>query len=386
MRRILGGLALTLGILALVLGIRASWVYDQLAKLPLDQRTTAVSEGTGVSGTLLSAPDGKTIKVDPFTNATVRNTREVIGIPGRVEESRRDDNAFWELGLSTEVVGRGVLKQTIDGVSIDRRTGMATNCCTDFMSAGTLADPGAMVEMQHKGLFFTFPLDAQKQSYPFWDADLMDSRDAAFVRTETVKGLDTYVYEQVIPTTELKRTATTVPRSVFGGGTGSVPAHQTYANTRTFWVEPATGVIIRAQENIDKKLVSDAGTITLLKGVIGYTDQTQQQQADDYAGKARALKIVNGSLRPLGLLLGTLLSLAGLALLFSGRREPGRHLEGATPRTGASVREEQPYEPVAATGSYSAGAAADDDRTQPLPEATYRPEPYPSRPTHPDDI
>lgn len=333
MRRILGAIAITLGILSLVLGVRSDWVYDQVAVAPLDQRTTAISEGQA-SGNLLSAPDGRTLKVTPFNDTTVRNTREVIGIPGRVEDAKRDDNAFWELGLSTEVVGKGVLRQSIDGVSIDRRTTMATNCCGDFMSAGTLANPGAMVDMAHKGLFFTFPIDAQKQSYPFWDGDLLDAVDASFVRTEKVQDLDTYVYEQVVPAAPLKHTDVTVPRTVFGGGTGSVPAHQTYANTRTFWVEPNTGIIIRAQEDIDKELVSDAGSISLLKGVIGYTEDTQRKFADRYRGDARNLWLLHTYVRPLGLLLGSLLTLGGLALLFGDRRT-GHHSKDHAPVHGA---------------------------------------------------
>ena len=41
---------------------------------------------------------------------------------------------------------------SIDGVSLDRVTGMSTNCCGDYRSAGTLDDPGKTESQQHEGL------------------------------------------------------------------------------------------------------------------------------------------------------------------------------------------------------------------------------------------
>ena len=136
------------------------------------------------------------------------------------------------------------------------------------MGVGTTENQNATQPITHEGLFFKFPFDAQKKSYPFWDGELKAARDAAFVREEKVKGLNTYVYEQTIPTTRLPGSRE-VPRAM-------------YANTRTFWVEPSTGAIIRAQENINREAVSEAGTVTLIKGVIGYNDKTQQKFADEY--------------------------------------------------------------------------------------------------------
>ena len=116
MRRILGGLAVFLGILALVLGMRADSIYDQLATVPLDQKTTAESEGTGVSA-LRVAAQGGTVRFDKLTDQHVKNTRTIIGLPGKVPEGQRDDNAFWQIGLRTEIVDGQPLSLSTDSVT-----------------------------------------------------------------------------------------------------------------------------------------------------------------------------------------------------------------------------------------------------------------------------
>ncbi|AKT50761.1 DUF3068 domain-containing protein [Arsenicicoccus sp. oral taxon 190] len=323
MRRILGGLAVFLGVLALVLGLRADAVYHRLAKVKLDQSTTAVSEGTGVS-VMRVWGDGKTVHFAPLTGQRVRNTRNVTGIPGKVPESQRDTQAFWQMGLKTEIVDVQPIAMTNEGVSLDRVSAMTTNCCGDYTSVGTLDEPGRTASSRHEGLFFKFPFDAQKRSYPFWDAELKGARDASYVRNETIQGVTTQVYEQQIPTTRLPGSQS-VPRSMFvADAIGSVDASVDYANTRTFWVEPTTGVILKGQEQIERTLVSDAGRVTLVKGTIAYTDATQKALADEYAPKAKALAFVRDLLGPVGFVLGALLLALGLLLLFAHRRR-ARH-------------------------------------------------------------
>ena len=319
MRRLIGGIATLLGVLALVLGFASGRIYDRLAVAPLDQNTIAVSEGTGVS-VLRVWKDKDAVRFDELTDQRVRNTRVVRGIPGKVPDAQRDRNAFWQLGLKTEIVDVAPVTLSVDGVSIDRHTGMATNCCGDTVSTGTIEDPTASRSIRHEGLFFKFPFDAQKRTYPFWDQKIRAAADAHFVREEQVQGLSTYVYEQVVPETRLPGEQE-VPRAMFGGGKGNVTAHQEYSNVRTFWVEPETGIIIRAQEDIDQRAVSEAGTVTIAKGVIGYTPETQKALADEYGPKSRQLAFIRTDLRPVGLGLGALLLAAGLALLFWNRRE-----------------------------------------------------------------
>lgn len=360
MRRILGGTAILLGVLALVLGLSAGRIYDRLAVVPLDQDTTAVSEGTGVTVLRVWNDDGA-LKFDQLADQHVRNTRTVRGIPGMVPEDQRDQNAFWQLGLQTEIVEVAPLVMSVEGVSIDRRTGLSTNCCGDTISTGTIEDPSATTPIEHEGLFFKFPFDTQQETYPFWDAKLEGAADAQYVREERVEGIDTYVFEQNIPNTRL-RGDQQVPRAMFGVGSGSVTAHQEYANVRTFWVEPNTGIIIRAQEDIDHRIVSDAGTVAMARGVLGYTEQTQQALADEYGPKGGQLAFIRDTLGPLGIGLGLLLIAAGLALLFWNRRETYGRVEDRPARDGdVSETVVMAAAPAGDTGSRGAHAARSHD-------------------------
>ncbi|WP_409484222.1 DUF3068 domain-containing protein [Arsenicicoccus dermatophilus] len=329
MRRILGGLAVFLGIVALVIGLNANGIYHRLAKVPLDMRTRPVSEGTGVSILSITRPEGSTaLKVEQLTDQKVTNTRNIIGIPGQVPEDERDSTAYWQVGFQTGITGGPWLDRSEDGVSIDRTTGMATNCCGDY--ASTPGSNGVMQrgEIAHEGLFFKFPFDAQRRTYPFWDAQLRRAVDAEFVRTDTLQGLDVNVYRQRIPTTRLPGTRP-VPRSWYGSTEpGDVASSVDYANTRTFWVEPATGVIIKGQEQIDRRLVSDLGTITLVKGTIGYDGATQRAYADEYGPKARQITFVRDLLGPIGVVTGLLLTVLGLVLIWrQGRPRRAQHRE-----------------------------------------------------------
>lgn len=334
MRRFLGGLAVFLGVALLVLGLTAGSLYDGLARVKLDQHSTVVSEGTGMEALRAYRGTDGASHYDRLTDATIRNTREIRGIPGQVPDDKRAKNAFWQIGVRSEAVGVGDLTMSIDGVSLDRVTGMSTNCCGDYRSAGTLDDPGKTESQQHEGLFFKFPFDAQKTSYPFWDGDLGKAVDATYQRTQTVQGVSTYVYEQRIPQAEIGQR--TLPADLFGTTGADVSARVLYANVRTFWVEPNTGVIIKGQEQVDRSLESDAGSVTLAKGTIGYTEASQKAIADEYGSAGSMLGFIKNTLPWLGLGLGALLTLAGLAILLTGRAR--RHqTEPATTRESRSV-------------------------------------------------
>jgi hypothetical protein len=140
-----------------------------------------------------------------------------------------------------------------------------------------------------------------------------------YVRSDTLFGTDTYVFEQVTPRTEVATRE--VPAAIFGGE-GDVPAKVMYANTRTLWVEPNTGVIIKGQEVLDKSLVSDLGEVATTKGTIGYDEKTVRDNAEAWGSKGRLLGFVGGPLMPVSITLG--LILVGLGLFLVGRSNSPR--------------------------------------------------------------
>ncbi len=309
MRRVLGGAALLVGALLIVLGLMAPSLYTTLATVPLNQTSTSISAGEDMSVVRLSKEQG----FQPLTGVRVTSTRKVLGIPGKAT----DNNAFWQTGVTSSVDGYGGISFSDEGVSIDRVSGEATNCCGDYQRAdGTPEAPGEMVPVTHQGLYFKFPFDVQQQTYQWWDGDLDRAMPINFVRTEDLKGLTTYVFEQKLGP-EVVGHNDGIPGDAFGSAT-PVSADLVYENTRTLWVEPVTGVIIKGQEQVNKRFEAAGLTsVGATVGTIGFDDATIQENVTTWSSKASALKFVKGPLRPLGLVLGLLLAGVGLWVLLT---------------------------------------------------------------------
>ncbi|WP_068398088.1 DUF3068 domain-containing protein [Kribbia dieselivorans] len=329
MSRVIGVICVALGALLIVFGLLARpYVYTNLAVLSLDQEAKTVSRGEGVDA-VYPHRIGPTARLDKLTGVTVVSTRTVQGIPGKVEAAGKDkDNAFWQTTVRSQAEVGGQLQDlsySDEGVSLDRRSGEATNCCGDYRSTGDLEDPDKTEPVTHEGYFFKLPFNAQKQDYPWWDGDLQASAPAKFDREETLNGLPTYVYVQTIPE-QTVGAPRQVPRSLFGDSKpGNFAADVHYTNTRTLWVEPETGSVVKGQEEIARSLVVDGqDPVYLVKGTLAYTDETVKENVDKYASSAKVLSFIRGPLLPVGLIGGILLLLLGVFLFIrDGRARHG---------------------------------------------------------------
>jgi hypothetical protein len=338
LRRIFGGLAAALGIALIAVGFLANpYLYDQLSTVPLDQRPsisesgeqdctaeendcyTSRSEGTGMQVLRLWSDENDNAHYDKLADAHVQSTRTVIGIPGEVPEGQEEEIAVWQTGVKSEAVGVGDLTYSMEVVTFERKTGETTGAELDVRSAGDLDDPEKLVPVVHEGLFYKFPFNVQQQTYKFWDGDLSKAVDINFVREENLFGTDTYVFEQVIPRTEV--TTREVPAGVFDQTGDNIEAKVLYANTRTLWVEPNTGVIVKGQEVLDKSLESDAGTVYTTRGTIGYNEETVKDNAEIWGSKGRLLGFIRDTLKPAAIIVGFLFVIGGLALLLVRPRQ-----------------------------------------------------------------
>jgi hypothetical protein len=258
MRRVAGFVCLFLGALVFTVGVLAKPVlYHNLAKVSLDQKTTLISIGKHMSALEVSSAG-----VRVLTDATLQNTRIVVGIPGKA----KGNNAFWQYLVVNKQVDGKALNYSQEGVSIDRFTAQATNCCGDYISTGTLQNPSAVQkDFTHKGLFFKLPFDTQKITYQWWDGDLG--------RTEP----------------------------------------------RTLYVEPNTGLIIDGVEQQNKLLRAPGfSPVPITVGTIGYTPATIKNNIADLGSKGTLLGFINGPLTWIGILVGLLLLAAGALLAFGG--------------------------------------------------------------------
>ncbi|GAB3595031.1 DUF3068 domain-containing protein [Angustibacter peucedani] len=317
MRRVLGFVIATIGVAVLVIGALARPVlYDRLATVKLDQKSTSVSEGSGMSALRASA-DG----VEVLRDVQLRSTRQVRGIPGKV--NGKDGQAFWQTGVTSEAVGIGQLSFSQEGVSFNRKTAEASNCCGDFVSTGDLDNPSATEPVTHEGLFFKFPFDVQKKTYKFWDGDLDRAEPINYVSTEKLDGVTVYKFEQKLGPEPVGEPRTALPGSLFGTDQ-PVDAQLVYENIRTLWIEPNTGVIIKGQEQQNKRLEAaglPAAPVTV--GTIGYSDATVKKNAEDWGTKGSLLKALRTTVPVGGIVIGLVLLLLGLFLILGGRRRDG---------------------------------------------------------------
>jgi hypothetical protein len=209
-----------------------------------------------------------------------------------------------------------------DRVAFDARTGKAVDCCGQYTSSNAdLADGDEDRDTSTPidGLYFKFPFHAAKHSYPFWDGSLRKAVSIQYKDTEKIKGLTVYRYQQVIPPTTTSQI--NAPASVFGiKKSGDVTLDQVYGNTRTLWIEPETGVIIKGQEKqhvVAKYQGNEVATLT--DATIGYNDKTVTANVDKYGSLATQLKIVRFWLPVVGTALGVVLLLVGAGLVLTSR-------------------------------------------------------------------
>lgn len=310
MRRVVGYICIFLGALVLMVGVLAKPVlYSSLAKVPLDQKSTLVSVGEHMSALEVSSAGVKVLH-----DATLQNTKYVEGIPGKA----KGNSAFWQYLVASKEVGGKDLDFSQEGVSFDRVTGAATDCCGDYKSIGTLQQPSAIqANFTHKGLFFKLPFNTQKTTYQWWDGDLGRTEPMKYLREQQIQGVQTYVFQQKTGPVAYGKQAG-VPGELFNTAK-PVDAAEIYENTRTLYVEPNTGMIIKGVEQQNKRLEAPGfAAVPITVGTIGYTDATIKKNITDLGSKGTLLGFIDGPLTLIGVLLGLILLGAGAFLSLSG--------------------------------------------------------------------
>jgi DUF3068 family protein len=297
--RRLGYVLVFAGLFLLFFGLfERVYAYPRLKKAPLDQYSTPVAAGTG---TYFNRGQLKEV-----TGAQLENLRTVRGDTG----AGTDEVAVWDSFNSTvDTADKGVITATQERIALDRVTAQSVQCCGE--------------NPRHQGLTLKFPFDTRKQAYQFWDGPALRALPAAFTREEKLQGVKVYRFEQRID--RLTVGSQEIPGALAGDpDTPSVKTTIVYSNMKTLWVEPATGLIVKAQQDASQVLETQGGeqVLTLIDAVLTYDDATVDKNADDAAGGARRLRLLGVILPGGALILGLVLVVVGLTLLRSpeGRR------------------------------------------------------------------
>jgi Porin PorA len=301
MGRRVGFVLVFVGLFLLFFGVFARvYTYPRLKKAPLDQYSEPVATGTGTY--FNRSPD----KLTEVTGAQLKNVRVVRGDVG----AGSDEVAVWDSFTSTvDTADNGVISATQERIALDRVTAQSVQCCGE--------------NPRHQGLTLKFPFDTKQTTYQFWDGPAQRALPAAFTRTETIDGVDTYRFEQRIDRLDIGDQE--IPGNLAGEpDTPSVQTDIIYSNTKTLWVEPATGIIVKASQDVTQVLETPGGeqVLTLVDATLTYDEATVSSNADDAAAGARQLRLLGTILPAVALFLGLVALAAGLVLLRSpeGRR------------------------------------------------------------------
>lgn len=318
MRRVVGYVLLGLGAFMLVLApLLRFYAAPRLAKAPLDQYSITVSRAP--NATFLDIG-----KLEIRKGETLTATRTVRGdVP-----SSSDDVSVYDVFLKIEDPNNVLVTATTDRVAFDRHTTEAVHCCNENLNGKPT---------RHEGIEYKFPFGAEKKTYQYFDTSLAKATDMVYKGTVTLEGITVYRYEQRIEPTQIAELD--VPGSLIGSPAPAVKAGRFYSNTRTVWVEPTTGVIVKGQEKQFSTLRDDTGTdkLTITEATLTFTPKTVREQGDKAKDGKRSLDLIKTTVPFILLVLGLVLVLLGLGLALSGGPAPerGEHEAEAGPRAPA---------------------------------------------------
>jgi hypothetical protein len=284
----------------LVLAPMLRWyAYPRLAVVPADVDGTLVSVG---DATVFDIDDRAERRTDLTSIRTVRS--DVSTGAGEV--------AVWDTFVKTmDAEGTTVSAQT-ERAAFDPHTGVALPGFGENVDG----DP-----VEHVGQVFKFPFGTREEDLRVLRPDLAQARSALYEGEDEIHGVMVYRFVQSIE--PVAHATVEVPGSIVGSGPATVEADRVYANVRTLWVEPETGVIIKGEERQKSSLrFRDGATVTLTEAAIGYDDRTVSENATEYGDLADRLRLVRDTAPLAAITLG--LSVLACGLVAGGLALGGR--------------------------------------------------------------
>ncbi|MEV4150671.1 DUF3068 domain-containing protein [Amycolatopsis sp. NPDC049691] len=296
MRRAFGLILLALGVFAAAGAVLLpTYVYPKLAKVPLDQDSTSVLEGTA-SKVLAVTDDGSGPVSTIRENAKLTAVAHVQANFAAPEMHQDTDYAVWLLAVQvTDDADGTVLSASKRQVCFDRRTGEGYDprgasdpmCAANSSYVTELKDkadkdgqkpPETNIEKAQPGLNFKFPFGTEQKDYKVYDDNTGAAVTARYAGTETVNGIETYKFVQEIPDTKLD--SKKVPGSLVGSQQSTVDADLYYRGVNTMWVEPVTGIEVKQQQQQHQELRTLTSAAVVFDGTLAYNGKTISQMVD----------------------------------------------------------------------------------------------------------
>lgn len=331
------GLASALLIGALLL---STYTSGKIRKIPLniDQSLVSTGTGTAMDPASLSAGAGAKFIID-------KNVPLVSQQAMTVEAPANAQVVTLQVGTtvrrSDKQKDNGLLLAMVDTVTLNRSTAEAVS--DDDRPGGSVQKPRTIeddkpptnIALPHEGLSYRFPFDTEKKSYPYFDPIAQKAFDANYDGEEDVNGLTTYRFTQNVgydadgKLTEPIKYASLYDKNEDGEVTARAelwglegdpyePIKMTrfYAAQRTFWVDPVTGTIVKAEERANHYYARDP--LKPEAEVADYTVTSTEQTVEAQVAAARAERdrvALWSRILPITLAATGLVALVGGALL-----------------------------------------------------------------------
>jgi hypothetical protein len=330
LRRIVSFILLGIGVFAVALGLLLRfYAYPQLAKIPLDNESTSVAQGSGITALVIRTVNGAP-SPEIRHNMTLTSTTYVTGDLTQPEVKEDGDVAVYVEATKTTDDATGiVVDASVRSLCIDRHTTEAVAPCEgqyieQEQGKKITADRNTV---QQPGLSFKFPFEAEQKDYQFYDTSVRKAVTARFDGEETIQGLATYRYVMNVPPTKIADQE--VPGSLVGkDDEPSVQAEQYYQVKRTVWVEPVTGIVVVGQQEGKQELLTEGqapgeGT-TVFDGTLRFTDETINDNVTKAEDNKSKLSLLTSWPTAMWIVGGILL-LVGLVMLMGAAQRGGRY-------------------------------------------------------------
>jgi len=361
MRRTLSVVGIIVGVLLLLAaGVTRFVAAPTLAVLPSDTDTTRTYEGTAevlLNAQALSSPGSGEILLRDIP-IEVQQRTQVLDTDG--------DNALVDNTRAVEAADGTTVAAVEHRYAVDR---------TDMGRGDGFDDV-----VEQTGQTFGWPIRTEKKDYTGWVTDTQSATPLRYTGTETIGGIETYVFEasmEPTPITDpqvLQNLPPALPKSTLTGlaaGLGlpadtlaalqqalpqlpdPVQLAYTFAVDATYYVAPDSGVVVDAQKREVRDVGIVAGSATIPAGPVldlsfSATDATLAEAVDDAQDSGSSISLLYTTLPLLLLGLGALVLLLSVVGLAGARRRGGQ-----TPPAGPG-----PY-PTAPTTRTSARPAPD---------------------------
>ncbi|KAA0918636.1 DUF3068 domain-containing protein [Dietzia sp. ANT_WB102] len=257
-----------------------------------------------------------------------------------------------------------LVNATIDRITVDRVTAMPVDEATSTLQVVATGGDTAPAGFVRDGLQYKFPFDTEQRAYDYFDASTFTTNPIEFVGETSVGGIDAYEFKQDLGPIDMwssirdhfaaisdgydpavesvlasyRREGMTAGQwGLEGDPKREVDMRRFYTNTRTVYVNPATGQIVNGKEDIFQFFAEDQAeaeaffsdkarmekektepTRTAVRFQSGWNDETQnntlaaaQESADTLNTFGRVVPAILGILGLLTLIGGIVLGLRG---------------------------------------------------------------------------